>query len=97
MKLDDLLYFNTCNLDKMTETYHLGFYLEYLSKWPELCRVVVDFPGGHQRQRGSKKGASNIGGREERIVGYGESPSKTLRCLGGSGPTLSSNSLQVHC
>jgi len=72
MKLDDLLHFNTCNLDKMTETYHLGFYLEYLSKWPELCRVVVDFPGGHRKQKGVNRSVSSMGGREERIVGYGE-------------------------
>lgn len=66
MRLSDLLHFNTCNLDNMTETYYLGFYMEYLSKWPELCRVVVDFPGGHGHSRGGRKRE-----RRERIVGYG--------------------------
>lgn len=64
MKLDDLLHFNTCNLDNMTETYHLAFYMEYLSKWPELCRVLVDFPG--------RRAKAGVGETKERIVGYGE-------------------------
>uniref|UniRef100_A0A6U1HGY3 N-acetyltransferase domain-containing protein n=1 Tax=Tetraselmis chuii TaxID=63592 RepID=A0A6U1HGY3_9CHLO len=34
---DDLLSFNKVNLDVFTETYHLGFYLTYLAKWPEYC------------------------------------------------------------
>jgi len=59
MRLNDILHFNTCNYDKMTETYHLGFYMEYLAKWPELCNVVVDYPGGWD------------GDGKERIVGYG--------------------------
>ena len=32
---DDLFHFNNINLDPLTETYNLGFYLAYLSKWPE--------------------------------------------------------------
>jgi len=32
---DDLFRFNNVNLDYLTETYHQGFYLEYLSTWPE--------------------------------------------------------------
>ncbi|KAF1353621.1 acyl-CoA N-acyltransferase [Delphinella strobiligena] len=36
----DLLSFNACNLDHLTETYNIGFYLEYFSKWPELCMVL---------------------------------------------------------
>lgn len=36
----DLLKFNPCNLDHLTETYNIGFYLEYFSKWPELCKVI---------------------------------------------------------
>ncbi|KAF2399494.1 acyl-CoA N-acyltransferase [Trichodelitschia bisporula] len=36
----DLLAFNPCNLDHLTETYSMPFYLEYLSKWPHLCRVI---------------------------------------------------------
>jgi len=36
----DLFKFNACNLDHLTETYNIGFYLEYLSKWPHLCKVI---------------------------------------------------------
>jgi len=36
----DLLRFNPCNLDHLTETYNIGFYLEYFTKWPSLCKVV---------------------------------------------------------
>ncbi|KAK4983319.1 N-alpha-acetyltransferase 20 [Elasticomyces elasticus] len=36
----DLLKFNECNLDHLTETYNIAFYLEYLTKWPQLCQVV---------------------------------------------------------
>lgn len=38
----DLLKFNPCNLDHLTETYNIGFYLDYFSKWPELCMVIED-------------------------------------------------------
>jgi N-terminal acetyltransferase B complex catalytic subunit len=41
----DLFYFNPTNLDHLTETYHVGFYLEYLSKWPDLCRVIEGHDG----------------------------------------------------
>jgi N-terminal acetyltransferase B complex catalytic subunit len=37
----DLLKLEKVNLDPLTETYHIGFYLEYLAKWPHLCRVIV--------------------------------------------------------
>jgi len=36
----DLLKFNPCNLDHLTETYNIGFYLEYFTKWPSLCKVI---------------------------------------------------------
>jgi ribosomal protein S18 acetylase RimI-like enzyme len=41
----DLLKFNPCNLDHLTETYNIGFYLDYFSKWPELC-MVIEAPHG---------------------------------------------------
>lgn len=31
--------FNNVNLDIWTETYGIGFYLSYLSRWPDLCSV----------------------------------------------------------
>lgn len=33
----DLLKFNNVNLDPLTETYNMSFYLQYLAKWPEYC------------------------------------------------------------
>lgn len=40
MTATDLLKFNPCNLDHLTETYNIGFYLEYFTKWPQLCKVI---------------------------------------------------------
>jgi N-terminal acetyltransferase B complex catalytic subunit len=34
-KMTDLLSFNSVNLDPLTETYNIGFYLDYYSRWPE--------------------------------------------------------------
>mmetsp|Transcript_4032 Transcript_4032/g.8108 ORF Transcript_4032/g.8108 Transcript_4032/m.8108 type:complete len:177 (-) Transcript_4032:28-558(-) len=39
--LDDLLTFNNVNLDGLTETYNIGFYLEYLSRWPEYFEAAI--------------------------------------------------------
>jgi N-terminal acetyltransferase B complex catalytic subunit len=36
----DLLKFNPCNLDHLTETYNIGFYLDYFTQWPHLCKVI---------------------------------------------------------
>ena len=41
----DLLRFNNVNLDPLTETYTIGFYLQYLAKWPDLC-YTSEAPGG---------------------------------------------------
>ncbi len=41
----DLLNFGSCNLDPLTETYNIGFYLEYLAKWPGLCQVMESHDG----------------------------------------------------
>ena len=38
----DLFYFNACNLDSLTETFSIAYYMHYLSKWPEVCRVIED-------------------------------------------------------
>lgn len=40
MTCNDLLTYNSVNLDILTETYHLPFYLTYLSTWPEYCQVA---------------------------------------------------------
>eukprot|EP01029_Cantina_marsupialis_P028877 TRINITY_DN778121_c0_g1_i1.p1 TRINITY_DN778121_c0_g1~~TRINITY_DN778121_c0_g1_i1.p1 ORF type:complete len:198 (-),score=47.96 TRINITY_DN778121_c0_g1_i1:125-655(-) len=45
MTFDDLLNFNNVNLDHLTETFTFDFYLEYFTRWPELCSVV-EAPNG---------------------------------------------------
>jgi N-terminal acetyltransferase B complex catalytic subunit len=42
---DDLFRFNNVNLDPLTETYNLPFYLKYLGKWPEYFSVAYDTCG----------------------------------------------------
>ena len=41
---DDLFTFNNVNLDVLTETYNLPFYLQYLAVWPEYC-LMAEGPG----------------------------------------------------
>ncbi|KAG0040867.1 N-terminal acetyltransferase [Podila clonocystis] len=38
-KATDLFHFNTINLDSLTETYNISFYLSYLARWPDLFSV----------------------------------------------------------
>jgi N-terminal acetyltransferase B complex catalytic subunit len=45
MRATDLLRITTTNLDHLTETYNISFYLEYLTKWPDLCRVIEGIDG----------------------------------------------------
>jgi len=42
---DDMFRFNNVNLDPLTETYGIGFYLQYLSRWPEYFQVA-ESPSG---------------------------------------------------
>lgn len=42
---DDVNKFSKCNLDPFTETYELGFYLQYFAKWPSLFQVAEDQDG----------------------------------------------------
>ncbi|KAF8055875.1 N-acetyltransferase [Lyophyllum atratum] len=44
-KATDMFKFNNINLDIWTETYGIGFYLNYLSRWPDLC-CVQEAPTG---------------------------------------------------
>ncbi len=44
-RCQDLFHYNNVNLDPLTETYNLGFYLAYLSKWPEYF-TVAESPSG---------------------------------------------------
>jgi len=45
-RCEDLFRFTNVNLDPLTETYGLAFYLQYLAHWPE-CFQVVEAPTGH--------------------------------------------------
>ena len=42
---EDLFRFNHINLDPLTETYNMAFYMQYLSRWPGLCASYED-PSG---------------------------------------------------
>ncbi|KAG7093065.1 hypothetical protein E1B28_009357 [Marasmius oreades] len=44
-RAEDMFKFNNINLDIWTETYNIGFYLNYLSRWPDLC-CVQEAPSG---------------------------------------------------
>lgn len=51
---DDVNKFSKCNLDPFTETYELGFYLQYCAKWPSLFQVAEDQDGniiGYRKTR----------------------------------------------
>jgi N-terminal acetyltransferase B complex catalytic subunit len=39
---DDLFKFNRINLDPLTETYNLSFYLNYLARWPDYFTLALD-------------------------------------------------------
>mmetsp|Transcript_2626 Transcript_2626/g.3697 ORF Transcript_2626/g.3697 Transcript_2626/m.3697 type:complete len:176 (-) Transcript_2626:416-943(-) len=43
--MDDLFKFNNVNLDVLTETYNLPFYMSYMSQWPESF-TVAEAPDG---------------------------------------------------
>nr|ACO14941.1 N-acetyltransferase 5 [Caligus clemensi] len=42
---DDLFRYNTINLDPLTETYGIEFYLQYLARWPDYFVVAESFSG----------------------------------------------------
>jgi N-terminal acetyltransferase B complex catalytic subunit len=42
---EDMFKFNHINLDPLTETYHIPFYMQYLSQWPSLCSTFEDTNG----------------------------------------------------
>ncbi|GAB9475301.1 hypothetical protein Gpo141_00012401 [Globisporangium polare] len=44
-RCDDLFRFNNVNLDVLTETFDMSFYLQYLTKWPDFFLVQHD-PNG---------------------------------------------------
>jgi N-terminal acetyltransferase B complex catalytic subunit len=42
---NDLYKFNHINLDPLTETYGMNFYMQYLASWPSLCASYEDAAG----------------------------------------------------
>eukprot|EP00542_Grammatophora_oceanica_P014717 CAMPEP_0194028016 /NCGR_PEP_ID=MMETSP0009_2-20130614/2042_1 /TAXON_ID=210454 /ORGANISM="Grammatophora oceanica, Strain CCMP 410" /LENGTH=175 /DNA_ID=CAMNT_0038667247 /DNA_START=106 /DNA_END=630 /DNA_ORIENTATION=+ len=44
-KMDDLLKFNNINMDVLTETYNMAFYMSYMAQWPEAFTVAEDANG----------------------------------------------------
>uniref|UniRef100_A0A6U4ABV9 N-acetyltransferase domain-containing protein n=1 Tax=Ditylum brightwellii TaxID=49249 RepID=A0A6U4ABV9_9STRA len=44
-EMNDLFKFNNINLDVLTETYNMPFYLQYMSQWPESF-TVAEAPDG---------------------------------------------------
>ena len=41
MTVFDTLRFNCVNIDPFTETFNMGFYMQYLARWPQYCHTVV--------------------------------------------------------
>lgn len=41
----DLLKYNDVNFDPLTETYNVGFYMNYLARWPEYFVKAEDADG----------------------------------------------------
>ena len=44
-RCEDMFHFNNVNLDPLTETYGLSFYLQYLAHWPEYFQVAESSSG----------------------------------------------------
>jgi len=56
--MSDLFKFNNINLDVLTETYNMPFYLSYMSKWPESF-LVAESPQPHHNDTGSTNKTTN--------------------------------------
>ncbi|KAI9092891.1 acyl-CoA N-acyltransferase [Phlyctochytrium arcticum] len=58
---DDLFRFNNVNLDPLTETYNISFYLQYLAQWPDYF-VIADAPNGQTMGyiMGKAEGSGNL-------------------------------------
>ncbi|KAG8464375.1 hypothetical protein KFE25_003438 [Diacronema lutheri] len=57
----DMFRFNNVNLDPLTETYTVSFYLQYLGRWPEYCHMAL---GPHGRPMGYVLGKSESFGNQ---------------------------------
>jgi N-terminal acetyltransferase B complex catalytic subunit len=69
----DLFTFNPVNLDRLTETFNLSFYLSYMATWPDLS-LVQHAPGSAtpKQSKSLQKRQSNApwGPVEGRMMGY---------------------------
>jgi N-terminal acetyltransferase B complex catalytic subunit len=66
-KLNDLLTFNNVNLDILTETYNLSFYLSYMTQWPESFMVAKSPPSHHNHHTNN---ASSLSTSSSCVMGY---------------------------
>ncbi|KAL7536980.1 hypothetical protein ACHAWF_005615 [Thalassiosira exigua] len=59
--MNDLFGFNNVNLDILTETFNMPFYLQYMSRWPELF-TVAEAPDGSIMgyMLGKSEGSGNL-------------------------------------
>ena len=44
-QMSDLDHISKCNLDPLTETYEISFYMQYFAVWPSLFQVCEDLEG----------------------------------------------------
>lgn len=73
---DDVYRFSKCNLDPLTETYDLSFYLQYHAKWPSLFQVCEDTGGniiGYSRLSPCALNKLRTDGHEPAVMGKVES------------------------
>jgi N-terminal acetyltransferase B complex catalytic subunit len=72
-RAQDLFSFNQINLDRLTETYNLSFYLSYMATWPDLF-LVQHAPSAPraspQLQNSSLNNTTTTPPREGRMMGY---------------------------
>jgi N-terminal acetyltransferase B complex catalytic subunit len=72
--VEDLFRFGAVNLDRWTETYHLGFYFHYMTQWPDEWDIAVS--GGANAHDFARWGESpaplpgTCGGPGSRTMGY---------------------------
>eukprot|EP00555_Chaetoceros_dichaeta_P007751 CAMPEP_0198259464 /NCGR_PEP_ID=MMETSP1447-20131203/8651_1 /TAXON_ID=420782 /ORGANISM="Chaetoceros dichaeta, Strain CCMP1751" /LENGTH=180 /DNA_ID=CAMNT_0043946857 /DNA_START=119 /DNA_END=664 /DNA_ORIENTATION=+ len=70
--MSDLFKFNNINLDVLTETYNMPFYLSYMSKWPEAF-LVAEAPQPHMDSSSSSSPPSCLMGY---MIGKSEGTNK---------------------
>ena len=68
----DLFSFNPINLDRLTETYNLSFYLNYMATWPDLFLVqhAPSSPTAITQFNSLSLHHHHRGSREGRMMGY---------------------------